>query len=453
MDENNVGVTLFFCPKINQMTKSIYQTIRLIMKYLFRIITLQLICLTAFCQQEPIAQLTLNEAYSMAEANYPLIKQRQLISQTTAYSVDNINKGYLPQVNINGQATYQSAVTEIPISLPGAEIPTLSKDQYKLYGEVNQVLYDGGTLKHQKELQKAEENIEQQKLTTELYQLKERINQLFFGALYIEEQLKQNELVISDIQTGLNKMEAAVKNGIALRSQVDLLKADLLKTRQHTIELQANLAAYKDMLGLFIDKQLNETKLAKPAPAILTKEINRPELLTYHAEQLKLDAQHKMLNSKSLPRLNLFFQGGLGRPALNMLSNDFEAYYIGGARLTWSISSLYTAKKDRALIGVRRNMVENRKETFLFNTTLSMKQADAEIKKYKELLISDDEIITLRNKVKLAAVAQLDNGVITSNDYMREVIAEDQARQSKILHEIQLLMSQYNFQTTTGNQQ
>ena len=175
--------------------------------------------------------------------------------------------------------------------------------------------------------------------------------------------------------------------------------------------------------------------------------------MTYHAENMKLDVQDKMIRSKALPKLNLFFQGGLGRPALNMLSNDFDAYYIGGARLTWSISSLYTAKKDHALIGIKRNIIENRNETFLFNTTLSMKQSDAEIKKYKALLASDDEIIVLRSKVKTAAVAQLDNGVITGNDYMREVLAEDQARQTKILHEIQLLMSQYNFQTTTGNQQ
>jgi outer membrane protein TolC len=454
VDESNVEVTLFFCPKFNQMTKSFYQIIRLTMKYIFRIIAFQFTCLTAFCQEGPMVQLTLNEAYSMAEANYPLIKQRELIAQTTAYSINNINKGYLPQLNINGQATYQSAVTEIPIKLPGAEIPTLSKDQYKLYGEVNQVVYDGGTLKHQKELQKAEANLEQQKLTTELYQLKDRINQLFFGALYIEEQLKQNDLVISDIQTGLNKMKAAVNNGTALRSQIDLLKADLLKTRQRTIELQANLAAYKDMLGLFTGREINaETKFVKPAQAILSKQINRPELLTYQAENMKLDVQDKMIRAKALPKLNLFFQGGLGRPALNMLSNDFDAYYIGGARLTWSISSLYTAKKDHALIGIKRNIIENRNETFLFNTTLSMKQSDAEIKKYNALLASDDEIITLRTKVKTAAIAQLDNGVITGNDYMREVIAEDQARQAKILHEIQLLMSQYNFQTTTGNQQ
>lgn len=403
---------------------------------------------------EAVPTLTLTECYQLAEQHYPIIKQREFISGTAAYTIENINKGYLPQVNVNGQATYQSAVTEIPISLPGAEIPALSKDQYKLYGEVSQVIYDGGTLKYQKELQKAEENIEQQKLSTELYSLKDRINQLFFGALYIEEQLKQNELVISDIQAGLNKMEAAVRIGTVLRSQADLLKADLLKTKQRTTELQASLSAYRDMLGLFTGKQIDgKTRLIKPAPAILTRQINRPELSAYQAENAKLDVQSKMLRSKVLPRLNLFFQGGLGRPALNMLSNDFEAYYIGGAKLTWSISTLYTAKKDRALIGIRRNVIENRNETFLFNTTLSMKQSDAEIKKYQELLHSDDEIITLRNKVKIAAVAQLDNGVITGNDYMREVIAEDQARQSKILHEIQLLISQYNFQTATGNQQ
>jgi outer membrane protein TolC len=297
-------------------------------------------------QGEAVSTLTLYECYQLAEQHYPLIKQRGFISATSAYTIENINKGYLPQVNINGQATYQSAVTEIPISLPGAEIPALSKDQYKLYGEVSQVVYDGGALKYQKELQKADENIEQQKLSTELYQLKDRINQLFFGALYIEEQLKQNELVISDIQTGLNKMEAAVRNGTVLRSQADLLKADLLKAKQRTTELQASLSAYRDMLGQFIGKQLSgETKLIKPAPAILTREINRPELSTYRAENAKLDIQNKMLRSKVLPRLNLFFQGGLGRPALNMLSNDFEAYYIGGARLTWSISTLYTAKK------------------------------------------------------------------------------------------------------------
>lgn len=404
--------------------------------------------------EEVVSTLTLQECYQLAEQHYPLIKQREFISKTAAYSIENINKGYLPQVNINGQATYQSAVTEIPINLPGTEIPALSKDQYKLYGEVSQVIYDGGALKYQKELQKAEENMEQQKLSTELYQLKDRVNQLFFGVLYIEEQLKQNDLVISDIQTGLNKMEAAVRNGTVLRSQADLLKADLLKSKQRTSELQASLTAYRDMLGQFTGKQLNTgTKLIKPAPALLTRQINRPELRTYRAENVRLDVQRKMLRSKVLPKLNLFLQGGLGRPALNMLSNDFQAYYIGGARLTWSISTLYTAKKDRVLVDLRRSIIENRNEIFLFNTALAMKQSDAEMKKYQELLNSDDEIIILRNKVKIAAVAQLDNGMITGNDYMREVIAEDQARQSKILHEVQLLMAQYNFQITTGNQQ
>jgi outer membrane protein TolC len=452
VDENDVGVTLFFCPKINQTIKSFYQNNK-IMKKIFPAFLLWCLISTAYGQEQP-ARLTLQDCYTLAEQHYPAIKQRQLIAQTSAYNIDNINKGYWPQLNINGQATYQSAVTEIPIQLPGMDIPTISKDQYKVYGEINQVVYDGGTLKHQKELQQADENIDQQKLSSELYQVKERINQLFFGVLMIEEQIKQNELLLEDIHTGLNKVQAAINNGTALKSQGDQLNADLLKAGQRSVELQANLSAYKNMLGIFTGTNITDaTQLVRPAPALLNQQINRPELKIYAAENSRLDIQNKMLNAKALPKLNLFFQGGLGRPTLNMLSNDFSGYYIGGARLTWSISALYTAKKDKALLGIRRDMINNKSETFLFNTQLAMTQTDAEIKKYNMLLNSDNDIISLRKKVKAASLAQLENGVITSNDYMREVLAEDQARQSLIFHEIQLLMSQYNFQTTTGNQQ
>lgn len=423
------------------------------MKKLLLAVALQWLTVAAY-SQEHVTQLTLQECYTLAEQHYPLIRQRQLLAQTTAYTLDNINKGYWPQLNINGQASYQSAVTEIPISLPGIEIPTLSKDQYKIYGEVSQVVYDAGALKLQKALQQADENVEQQKLNTDLYQLKDRINQLFFGALMITEQLKQNDLVTDDIKTGLHTVQAAVDNGTALKSQADQLQADLLRTGQRSIELQAGLSAYRNMLSAFTGLTLtDQTQFVRPAPATISRQITRPELRIYEAENERLDVQYNMLRSRSMPRLQIFFQGGLGRPALNMLSNDFNAYYISGAKLSWSVSTLYTAKKERALIGIKRDMISSRNETFLLNTQLTLKQTDADISKYNTLLSSDDEIITLRSKVKTASLAQLQNGVATSNDYLREVLAEDQARQSRILHEIQLLMSQYHFQNTTGNPQ
>jgi len=208
------------------------------------------------------------------------------------------------------------------------------------------------------------------------------------------------------------------------------------------------------MLSLFIGKTIDEgTILVKPQPVTPSHDINRPELLVYEQQNKNLDVQNELLTSKALPKLSLFFQGGMGRPALDLLSNNLDAYYIGGIRLTWSPSVFYTLKKERALIDINRKTLDVQKETFLFNTNLTVKQQDAEIDKYQQLLASDDEIIGLRSKVKTTAMAQLENGVITSNDFLTEVNDEDQARQGKILHEIQLLMAQYNQQTTTGNQQ
>ena len=405
-------------------------------------------------QAQPVNQITLNECYLMAEHNYPLVKQRELILKTSEYTIENIQKGYLPQLNINSQATYQSAVTQIPLKLPGVNISDISKDQYKLYVELNQVLYDGGIIDQQKQLQKANEATERQKLEAELYKLKERINQLFFGILLIDGQLKQNSFLIKDLQLGLNKIQAAINNGTALKSNANVLKADLLKSTQRNIELMATRKAYTNMLSFFINKDLNEkTLLVKPQPTTISQEINRPELSIYIEQNKIIDVQNSQLTARALPKLNLFFQGGVGRPALNLLNNDFDPYYIGGVRFTWSPSILYTLKKDRVLLAINKRNIDIQKETFLFNTRLVIKQQNGEINKYQELLDTDDEIISLRQQVKTASLAQLTYGVISANDYLREANAEDQARQNKILHEIQLLMSQYNQQTTTGNQQ
>lgn len=396
--------------------------------------------------------LTIETCYALAAENYPLVKQRELLTKSNEYTLQNLSKGYLPQLIIAGQATYQSEVTQVPISLPGMNIPTLSKDQYKFYGEVNQTLFDGGVIKQQKLTQQSNLEVEQQKLEVELYKIKERVNQLFFGILLVDEQIRQTELLKQDINLGLKKTEAAIANGTAFKSSADVLKAELLNADQRTTELKAGRIAYAEMLGMFINRQLDATvTLEKPKALVVSPEINRPEITLYESQNKTIDAQYKMLTARNLPKLNLFVQGGYGRPALNMLSNDFEAYYIGGVRLNWSLSGLYTLRKDKALLDLNRKTIAVQKETFLFNTNYTLRQQSAELNKYSELLTSDSDIIALRTRVKQTASVQLENGVITSNDYLRELNAEDKARQNKIVHEIQLLMAQYARQTTTGN--
>ncbi len=398
--------------------------------------------------------LTLEECYQKARQNYPLIKQKELVAKSKEFSVVNIKSGLLPQVSINGQASYQSDVTKVPIDNPLFKVAPLSKDQYKVYAEVNQSIYDGGFVKKNTALQETASLVEDQKIEIELYKIKERINQIYFGALLINEQLVQIELVKKDIEANVFKMESAIRNGTAFKTNADILQAELLKTEQRAVELKAARKSYLDMLAMFIHQPLNEsTDLQKPQQLIIQNEpvISRPEVLLYNYQSQLYAAQQQVTNTRVVPRVSLFAQGGYGRPGLNMLLNKFDTYYIGGLRFSWNLGGYYNAHRDKQLLDMNLQSINQQKETFLFNTQLSLQQQNNEISKLGELIQIDEKLIELRTRIKNTAKSQLDNGVITANDYVRELNAEDQAKQNWSVHQIQLLMTQYTQQNTTGN--
>lgn len=404
---------------------------------------------------QPLQKLTLEQAYDLSAKNYPVVKQKDLIKQTAGISIDNLQKGFLPQVVISAQATYQSDVTKVPVSLPGFTIEAAAKDQYRLVADVSQLVFDGGLTKEQKVYQQMNAAVEEQKVEVELYKLKERINQVYLGILYLAEQLKQVDLVKTDIQTGIKRIEAQVQNGTAFRSSLNMLKAELLKTDQRTIEIKSSKRGLTDVLALFIGQPLNENiQLEKPASvlAVTSIEIARPELKLYTDQEKLIGQQDKLITAKNLPKASVFVQGGYGRPALNQLKNDFDFYYIGGFRFNWSLGGLYTKKKEKELVEVNKKIVEVQKDFFLLNTNTQLVQQYSEIEKLQQLITSDNEIIGLRGSVKEAAKAQLENGVITANDYLKEINAEDQARQTLITHQLQLLQAQINYNTISGKQ-
>lgn len=397
-------------------------------------------------------KLSIEDCYALAKKNYPLIKQSELIEKTKEYTIENLSKGNLPQININGQASYQSDVTSYPIIIPNVKVPVLSKDQYKIYGEVNQPLTDVVIINAQKELATATTETNQQQLEVELYKLKDRINQLYFGALLADEQLAQNEIFKKDIQSGLDKVNASIKNGTAFKSNAQMLEAELLKADQQAIELKTSRKSFRNMLGYLVGTTLDDhVTLVTPAAVMSAATINRPELRLYELQKQQFSVQQKMADNKKVPKLGVFLQGGYGRPALDFLSNKFDTYYITGIRLNWNLTSFYTIKREKDLLEISRKSIDVQKEVFLFNTGVTLTQQTNEMEKYRQLVNTDNSIILLRQKVKTAATAQLENGVITAIDYLSYVNAEDQARRAMSLHSTQLLLAQYNYQNTTGN--
>jgi len=404
---------------------------------------------------QTVDKLTLSQTYDLAQKNYPVIKQKALVEQTANITIENLQKGFLPQLTVNGQATYQSDVTGFNISFGGINIQPPDKDQYKVVGDLNQLIYDGGVIRQQKVAAQLNADVQQQQVEVELYQLKDRVNQVYLSILFLDEEIKQASLTKQDILSGIKRVEVQVKNGVALRSGLNQLQAQLLQNDQRTIELKETRKGLIQTLALFLNQSLNEEAIVFERPVVnvnADSSISRPELKLYNDQSSLALHQSKLITSKNLPRVSLFAQGGYGKPGLDFLKNESVWFYTGGVRFTWPFGGLYTIKKEKQQTEVNKEMIDVQKETFILNTNTTLKKQWSEIEKYIQIEGRDEEIIDLRQQVKKASLAQLENGVITADDYLRMVNEEDQARQSLIIHQIQLLQAQINYLTTLGKQ-
>jgi len=353
-------------------------------------------------------------------------------------------------VQVNAQATYQSDVTKIelgnlPAQMQSISFPIPDKDQYKAYVDVSQVLYDGGAITAQRKLVDANSRVEKEKVAVELYKLKDRINQTYFGILLMDEQLKQTDLLQNDLQTALDKVNVMVKNGVSLISNKQNLEAEMLKLKQNQQEIQTNRQSLIQVLALLTGKEMTEnTSFAKPQSQLADEVAQRPELSLINSQLNTVKLLNNQLNTTILPKANLFFQGGYGKPALNMFKNEFEPYYVAGVRLNWQLSGFYTLGKDKDNLKIQQKSLEVQRDIFNLNQQIAEKQQNSEMQKLRDKLKSDDEIIALRSEIKKSSSVQLENGVLTSSDFIRDANAENQARQTKSLHEIQLLLAEYN---------
>lgn len=398
--------------------------------------------------------LTIEECKQMARENYPLIKRYALIDKSKEYNLSNAAKGYLPQFSLIAKASYQSAVTKIPIEIPGMNIQGMSKDQYSATIDVTQSVWDGGVISSRKNMTNSASMVEQKQLDVDMYNINDRVNQLFFGILLIDAKIKQNDLLQEELQRNYNLISSYIENGVANQADLDAVKVEQLKAVQSKTQLQSNKKSYLEMLSILIGESLNERIILqkpKSEDLIIPRQINRPEMELFDAQLNNLEIQRRSIKAGYMPKLGLYLTGGYGKPGLNMLENEFSAYYIGGVRLSWNFGTLYTRKNDQKLIDVNQDNVMIQRETFLFNTNIETSQEQNEINKNRDLLKYDDEIITLRNNVKKAAEVKVANGILTVTDLMQEITAEDMARQDKIEHEIELLLSIYNLKFTTNN--
>ncbi len=397
------------------------------------------------------SQISMEYCQDKAKENYPTFRNTGILEKTSKYSINNANKNYFPQLNLSAKASYQSDATTIDIVFPipiDLELPKISRDQYQAVLELSQLIWDGGATQAKKKEIKAEFETKKASLEVELYTLRDRVANIYFGILSIKEQKNQALLMESELGRNYNQISAFMESGLANESDLDLIRVEQLNLSQRITEIEIMEKSYIRILSLMIGEDI-KTDIEFQEPNLITSnlkdEIRRPELAAFESQIKLLELKNKMINAQSYPHVGFFAQGGYGKPALNMFNEEADFFAIIGLRMNWNIGSFYTMKDNKRIIETNKELINTNKGAFVLNTNLQKETQKSDIQRLEKLVSSDKEIIVLRERIKNSSQYKMENGTISTSDYIKDVNAFDMANQNMILHKTQLLMSIYKY--------
>lgn len=415
------------------------------MKYITLILIL-LMSLTSKAQQS----ITLEECYDLVTKNYPLAKQVKLLAAQNKLDLDVISTSKLPQLSLDAQATYQSDVIQFPLAMSGIE--PLNKDQYRATVSVNQLIYNGGATDASLQLKTTQLKTKQKQVEVSLYQLKQKINQLYFSVLLAQESQLLLNAKQAQLKAKLKEVQSGIKYGVILPSSDKILQAELLKISQQFNELESNKTSLVQTLSSLISQPLNaSTTFQKPLlDTPLQTELTRPELELFQLKKEEIENSETLLSKQNAPKLLGFATGGYGNPGLNMLDNSFQTFYTVGVKVNWTVFDWKANKKQRQSLAINKDFIENETEIFKLNTNIALNQQQKEIDKIETFITSDLEIINLRKDVLKSADSQLKNGVITSSAYITELTNLYEDENTMVKHDIQLQLAKANYNVIKG---
>jgi len=396
--------------------------------------------------------LSLEDCYARAIEVHPVSGDNVLLESMTLLKLQNHNAFYYPQFDLYAQATYQSDVTSVDVSIPGIDIPKPSNDQYKIAMDISQVIYDGGLTKSRKQLEKQQLETAVKQTEVTLHQLKEMVNSVFFTILLLQEQEKILDLMIEVLDERVSVARSAVKNGVMMESDLLSLLAEQLKLKQQVTEMNISKETGLIVLAELLEMEFDEgMELVVPAVDIdRNSDISRPEIGLFESQISQFGLSSDIIRSSRRPKVYAFSQVGYGRPGLNMLSDEFDPYYLVGARISWNPFDWKQSKREREMLLLKQGQVTNQMEAFTRNVNIELERAQSDIKKFEKLMTLDETIIEMRSRIVQSSTSKLDNGVINPADYISDLNAEKQARIDEEIHRMKWLKAQADYAVKKG---
>ena len=402
--------------------------------------------------------LRLGALHREAVARDPRQQQFSLLASRSALRLRNLSAERLPSISAEARAYYQSDVFEAPHLPGGVSFPSPSRDTYDTRISVEQPILDPG-IGPRKQLERASLAESEARVRATLFGLRQEVNEAFFMAALLAEREAIIAATIQDLETRLKEARARVREGAALPSDTAAIQATLLERRQDQSELASNRRAALIRLTELVRRPVSATDLTiLPDLSAETAEARRgladlrirPEYEEFIRARERLARQEDVVSADVRPRLSAFGRVGYGRPGINPISDHFDAYYVAGLELKWAPWNWGSTGRDRAALGLEREIVATEEAAFTSSLTRSIQTDLATVDRLDSTLVLDDQIVTLRERVQRETGLRFQEGVVTASEYLDRSTDVLKARLARATHRVEQVQARARFLTTLG---
>ncbi|HNX66017.1 MAG TPA: TolC family protein [Bacteroidales bacterium] len=425
------------------------------------IITLSLMAV-AFLPINGQKVVTLRQCYDSVAVNAPQASEKDLLSQISHLKDKNISSNYLPSVDLSGSYMYNSDVVDLSNIMgflstinPNVSIPEIPHDTYRGTIDVSQLIWDGGVTRSAREVEQTVLDLNLQQNEADVYKLREQVNNYYFSVLLTDKQAEIAAVLLSELDARINAANSAVTNGVMLKTNLDVLVAEKLKTEQSLSDLklrrEALIYALASLTG---DDGINNATLQLPQPVInYDNPIDNPDMKLFDLRKSQFEANKNLLKAQRMPRIFSTATVGYGRPqGNNMLSADAGSYYSFGVGLRWNIFDWHKSSNDRQSLTLQQQITDTKRAATEEGLQRVLRIKRAEIESLILAEATDSKLIEIRTSVSASAASQFENGTITATDYLTELNAEKQVRLNAELHRINLIRTRIEYMNITGQE-
>ena len=387
-----------------------------------------------------VKQLSIDEAIESAIKTHPLNGQKSLLADQSNLNIKYLEKKNLPDIDFNAQASLQSESIDLEFPLPKFEPISLPLYRAQTDIESNYLLYDGGIKKALINNEKLKSKIEQQDIETKLYQLKENVVDIYYSIMLLEKQKDILDSSMIVLTTQENIVQSAIKNGVALRSDLNKLEMEKIKIKQKKATIQNKIITLKVVLGDLTGLDLSKAEFTIPLSLEKSKIdwSNRPEFLLLKDKKELLEQSKSIIKAKKKPKVVLFAKAGVGYPnPFNFFDDNIAPYAIGGVKFMWNIWDWKKSSIEGQKLELKKSLIDNQKAILDENIKKQINKLVSEIdgiesnKHFDEELIEKQEIIieTIKN--------QYLNGIANIGDYTKELNAKTIMQIQSAIHDLE----------------